>query len=119
MRLQLGAERLAEPHGTNIASPNGRQQILGSHFESLGEFGDVDLAESQPPVLTIQHHPPLGHVCFMILLFEPATDLRSRRGRFQISEVGIQPIAAGVAVPRRQDLDLLVPAFEDLLPGRA
>src|SRR5262245_988899 len=43
----------------------------------------------------------------MILLFEPAADLRSRRRSFQISKVRIQPIAAGVAIPRRQDLDLL------------
>ncbi len=61
----------------------------------------------KPPVLTLQHRPALGYVCFMILLLEPATDLRSRRGRFQISKIGIQPVATRMAVPRRQDLYLL------------
>jgi hypothetical protein len=47
----------------------------------------------------------------MILLLEPATDLRTRGSRFQITEIGIQSIAARVTFPRREDLDLL-PARE-------
>src|SRR5512135_1331404 len=44
---------------------------------------------------------------FMILLLEPATHLRARRGAFEVPEARIQPVAARVALPRRQDLDLL------------
>src|SRR5262245_5594229 len=44
---------------------------------------------------------------FMILLLEPATYLRACRGRFQISKTGIQPVAARMPFPRRQNLDLL------------
>ena len=108
LEAELDAERMAEPHGADLASAKRRQQIVGpTHFEAFGEFDDVDLAEAQPPVLTLQQRSALGYMRFMILLFEPATDLGSRRGGLQISQVGIQPVAAGVAFPRRQDLDLL------------
>src|SRR5512137_846919 len=43
----------------------------------------------------------------MILLLEPVADLRTRYSRFQVSKVGIQPVAAGVTFARLQDLDLL------------
>src|SRR5688572_6372832 len=43
----------------------------------------------------------------MILLLEPATDLRARRGRFQISKIGIQPVATRMTFPRCQNLYLL------------
>src|SRR5262245_56945717 len=104
----LGAERLAEPHDADVAAPKRRQQVLcPAHFEAFGEFGNVDLAETQAPVLTLQHRSALGYMCFMVLLLEPATYLRARRGCFQISKAGIQPVAARMAVACRQDLDLL------------
>src|SRR5215472_13308595 len=99
---------MAEPHSADAAAPKRCQQVVSpAHFEAFGKFGNVDLTQTQAPVLALQHRPALGYMYFMILLLEPATYLRARRGRFQISKAGIQPVAARVAVSRRQDLGLL------------
>src|SRR5262245_62399544 len=94
---------MAEPHSADVAAPERCQQVLSpAHFEAFGKFGNVDLTQTQAPVLTLQHRPALGYIYFMILLLEPATYLRARRGRFQISKAGIQPVATRMAFPRRQ-----------------
>jgi hypothetical protein len=67
---------MAELHRADVAGPKRGQQVLGPcHFEPFGEFGNVDLAEAQSPVLTLEQCPTLGYMRFIILLLEPATDL--------------------------------------------
>ena len=69
MRRNLDAERIAKLHGANVAAPKRRQQVFGApRFEAFGEFGNVDLAEAQPPVFTFQDGPALRYMCLMILL---------------------------------------------------
>jgi len=101
-------ERMAELHGADVAASQRRKQVVGpSLFEAFGELGNVDVREPEPPLFAFQYHAALRYMHFIILLLEPVTDFPARVSRFQVSKVGIQPVSAGVAFPRRQDLDLL------------
>ena len=60
---ELYPERMAELHGTDVATSERRKHVLGPpHFEAFGEFGNVDLGEAEPPVFALQYCATLRHM---------------------------------------------------------